>query len=444
MTREELLELVQKKTAVIIKQEETIKKLEARIVELEAVIAHLQKDSRNSSKPPSSDIVKPKTSAQKESGNKNRRIGGQAGHKKHERKPFPPEQVDEVIEATLEQCPECGNELNDPEGKISITQQIEIVEKPFKVTEYHQHSYWCPVCKKHHTAPLPQKARSGLFSIHLIALVAYLKGRCHVSFSALKDMFQDVLHITVSCGFLVKQVMKASKALKGSYEKLAGRLATERHLHIDETGWKEKGEKRWIWAFRGGTYAVFVIKDTRAESVLEEILGNMYSGIISCDYYGAYRKFKRLTPAILQFCWAHLIREILFLLELSDEAVVRYGKRIMKEVRSMFETIHEKGEIEEGEWKGRMKEHQELIMKRATGTVPENREAKLIEKRLRDWEGEYFGFIEHDIVPTNNPAELTVRLAVLDRMVTQGSRSKKGNEWHERFWTILEPVRSFV
>jgi hypothetical protein len=104
MEGENLQELVKK-------QAETIKRLEARIVELEAVIACLQKNSRNSSKPPSSDIVKPKTAGAKESNGNRRRIGGQPGHKKHERIPFSGEHVDQFIEATLSKCPLCGGLL---------------------------------------------------------------------------------------------------------------------------------------------------------------------------------------------------------------------------------------------------------------------------------------------------------------------------------------------
>jgi hypothetical protein len=97
------------------KQAETIKLLEARIVELEAVIARLQKDSRNSSKPPSSDIVKPKTAAPKDHNGGKRKIGGQPGHKKHERTPFPREHVDFFIEVTLPECPLCGGLLEEDE-----------------------------------------------------------------------------------------------------------------------------------------------------------------------------------------------------------------------------------------------------------------------------------------------------------------------------------------
>jgi hypothetical protein len=267
--------------------------------------------------------------------------------------------------------------------------------------------------------------------------VAYLKGRCHISFSALKDFFQEVLGIGLSRGFLAKQVRKAGGALKGIHEALAGRLRGERHLHIDESGWKEGGEKRWIWAFRAERYAVFIIRASRGEGVLEEILGLDFRGIISCDFYGAYRKFQRIAGALLQFCWAHFIREVLFLVKIDDRAVQRYGRRILKQIREMFETVHREGEMAGAEWKARMHGHQEKIVRRAAGTVPERNDAQLIAKRMMKWEGEYFRFIEEGLDPTNNPAELTIRQMILDRVVTQGSRGTAGNEWHERFWTVL-------
>jgi hypothetical protein len=67
--------------------------------------------------------------------------------------------------------------------------------------------------------------------------------------------------------------------------------------------------------------------------------------------------------------------------------------------------------------------------------VPEWKEARLIAKRIGDWEEEYFRFIEAGIEAANNLVELTIRQSVLGRAVTQGSRRIAGNEWHERFWT---------
>ena len=67
---------------------------------LEEKIAQLEKNSNNSSKPPSSDIVKPKKTVVKV-GHRKRKRGGQCGHRKFSRRPFEPEQVDEIIEYEL-------------------------------------------------------------------------------------------------------------------------------------------------------------------------------------------------------------------------------------------------------------------------------------------------------------------------------------------------------
>ena len=66
MEGENLPEFVREQAEIIKKQAETIARLEARITELEAAIARLQKNSHNASKPPSSDMVKPKTAAENE------------------------------------------------------------------------------------------------------------------------------------------------------------------------------------------------------------------------------------------------------------------------------------------------------------------------------------------------------------------------------------------
>jgi transposase len=118
MGGENLQELVKKQAKIISEQAETIKKLEALVRELQETIARLQKDSHNSPKPPSSDMVKPKSTAQKTNSGEKQKIGGQSGHKRHERIPFSPEHVDRFIEVTLPKCPLCGGMLEEDEKKV--------------------------------------------------------------------------------------------------------------------------------------------------------------------------------------------------------------------------------------------------------------------------------------------------------------------------------------
>jgi transposase len=215
-------------------------------------------------------MVKPKPAAQKTKGSAIRKTGGQKGHQKHERTPFPQEQVDRFVDIPLAVCPTCGGVLNECE-EITVKQQIKMVEKPCIVTEYHGHPYTGTECQRKHRASAPKETGSGLFSTGLIAPAAYLKGRCHISFRALQGFFQEVLEKVISCGFLVKPIKEASGALERAHKELGEKLKGAGHIHVDERGWKERGEKRWIGESRG-------------EVVLEEILGKGFKGIITWDF----------------------------------------------------------------------------------------------------------------------------------------------------------------
>ena len=152
---------------------EEIARLRAHIVALEK---KLNKNSANSSKPPSSDIVKP-PKPRKDKPRRKRKIGAQKGHKPHLRKPFDESQVDQIIELSLDACPKCGGNLVTTNEPPKTHQQVELVDKPFLVTEFQQPWYWCDHCQCFHAAELPPEIRkSGLFGPKLIALTAYLKG----------------------------------------------------------------------------------------------------------------------------------------------------------------------------------------------------------------------------------------------------------------------------
>jgi len=413
-----------------------IAELEKRVAELEAFIAKLLKNSTNSSKPPSSDIVKP---PKQQDRRRKKKIGAQKGHKQNLREQFKPEQVDNTIELKLDACPKCKGKLTQTNEPPKIHQQVELVEKPFIITEYQQAQYWCDNCQCHHTAKLPTEVkRSGLFGKNLIALTAYLKGRCHMSYTTMQDFYADALLIKVSTGFLAKQVRKASDALKSTYDALVEQLPKEKHLHADETGSKENGKRRWTWCFLAKDFTVFHIDSSRSSEVLKEILGADFTGKISCDFWGAYQKFAKESKSELLHCWAHLIREVKFLSESKDTKVACYGNRLLDAIGAMFKTIHRREELQYCNWFRRMNEHQHLILKLAWQRLPrQNNDACLIAERLWNEEEGYFRFIKDDLPPTNNLCEQSIRRVVINRKITQGTRSDWGSRWWERIWSVL-------
>ena len=186
--------------------------LQERIAALEAELAKAKKNSSNSSKPPSSDLVKPPKPPRKDGAK--RQPGGQPGHEQHLRADFPPEAIDEVVPYTLDCCPDCGGKLRPFEHPAEVLQQVEIAAAPTIVTEHRASAYWCPRCQALHCAPLPETVeKAGLFGPRLTALVAFMKGVCHASFSTIRKFLRDVVGVTVSRGYLVKVIAKVSRSL---------------------------------------------------------------------------------------------------------------------------------------------------------------------------------------------------------------------------------------
>src|SRR5579864_4102329 len=173
----------------------TVTLLAARVQELEAELARSKKDSSNSSKPPSSDIVKPPKPAFR--GKRKRKQGAQPGHRRHERPLFAPEEIDTTWEYRWERCPDCGGHVQPSDQPPRTMQQVDIVPRPIEISEHRGMACYCPRCQKTHYALIDEPViRAGLVGPHLTALVAYLKGACHCSFSTIRKFLRDVVCVT--------------------------------------------------------------------------------------------------------------------------------------------------------------------------------------------------------------------------------------------------------
>lgn len=408
-----------------------------RIAALEAELAKAKKDSSNSSKPPSSDMVKPPRPSAKDG--KKRKRGAQPGHQQHLRPIFPPEAVNHIEPYTLDCCPDCGGSLRLAKRPPDVLQQIEISETPTIVTEHRGLAYWCPHCQKFHYAPLPDAVvKAGLFGPRLTALVAFMKGVCHASFSTIRKFLRDVVHVDVSRGYLAKLIAKVSESLTAAYAELFSRLPGEAVLNIDETGHKEYREKFWTWCFRAQLYTLFRIDKSRGSKVLVEVLGKEFNGVLGCDYFGAYRKYMRQFDVLVQFCLAHLIRDVKFLLTLPGREDQAYGRRVRTALQELFAVIHRRDKLSAAGFQKALEAVRQQVVNDATTRVPKGNHAQNLAKRFREHGEAYFRFITTpSIEPTNNLAEQAIRFVVIDRRITLGTRSETGRHWCERIWTTV-------
>ena len=424
-----------------------VERLRAQLIALQAVVEQLQKqlaaalkNSSNSSKPPSSDIVKP-PKPQPPPGQPRRKRGGQPGHTSHQRELFPPEMLASApADYLLDACPGCGGHLHLTDAEpIQVVQQIDILDVPTEIHEHRSHPTWCPQCRKTHYAPLPLSIkRGGLAGPRLTTVIAYLKGVCHASFSTIRKFVRDVIGLTISRGQLAKIIGKVSRALERPYEELLGHLPDEDFLNVDETGHKRDGQRQWTWCFRAELYTLFKIDATRGGDVLIEVLGTEFDGVLGCDYFSAYRRYHREFGVALQFCLAHLIRDVKFLTTLPDAGDRAYGERLLGGLRSLFAVIHRREDLSSRDFQSQLEAARDRVLRLGTHDVPATRAGLNLAKRFEGHGESYFRFITTPGVdPTNNLAEQAIRFVVIDRLITQGTRSERGDRWCERIWTVV-------
>jgi transposase len=410
------------------------------VAQLQRQLAAARKDSSNSSKPPSSDIVKPPKPAPP-AGQPRRKPGGQPGHASHQRIPFPPEMLASVpADYLLDACPSCGGHLlMTDDAEPIVAQRVEIAAVPLEIHEHRSHPGWCPCCRKECYAPFPLSIeRGGLAGPRLTTVIAYLKGACHASYSTIRKFVRDVIGLTISRGQLAKIVAKVSRALEQPYEELLRDLPGQPVLNVDETGHKRNGRQHWTWCFRAGLYTLFKIDPTRSADVLIDVLGSEFDGVLGCDYFSAYRRYHREFGVVLQFCLAHLIRDVKYLAALPDARDRAYGEGLREALRGLFAVIHRRGEWTEREFQRRLGAARDEVLLRGTSKVPTTRAATNLARRLEAHGASYFRFItEPGIGPTNNLAEQAIRFVVIDRKITQGTRGERGDRWCERIWTVM-------
>jgi len=428
--------------------------LEARLSEAQArnqqliqALAAAKKNSRNSSKRPSSDIVKPPPKPLRKG--KKRKIGAQPGHPKHEHPAFTPGQIDHHLAYQLEHCPvDPSHRLVPLADQKKIIQQVELVEQPFVVTEHTAQGYWCEGCQGLHYAAFPTEVvAGGLCGPRLTSLVCYLKGKLHGSYSGIQDFFRDVLGLEVSRGYLAKLNQKAAQAFAQPYAQLLALLPQQAHLNADETGHKENGHRCWTWCFRAKDFVLFKIHASRGSDVLFDILGQNFQGSLGADFWGAYRKYARHCGVLIQFCLAHLIREVKYLGEFPDPSVQRYGQALLAGLKELFAALHRRAELGARAFALALATAEAKVWDAALDPIlqprryPHGKVHRLIDNLCHRFclHGKgYFHFITHpQIQPTNNSAEQAMRFVVMDRHMTQGTRSQRGRDFCERLWTVL-------
>src|SRR5215469_5553827 len=429
----------------IVDGEKQIADAEKQIADLERQLALRKQNSTNSSKPPSSDGLAGEPRQRGRHKKSRRKAGGQPGHRGTHRPLLPAAKVDEIRPILPEHCQHCGHALPAQIEQVQTSgepQRHQVTELPpiqARTIEYQCHRVVCPACGESTRAPLPQEA-TGHFGVQLTALIAYLTVVCRLPRRVVEALLGQVLGIDISLGSTQKCWEEASQAVAAPCQELEKQLKNEPVLNVDETGWRTNGDKRFLWAFVAARYVVYTLAATRGSQVLRDLLGKVFGGILCSDRFSAYLKYH---SGKAQFCWAHLKRNLLGIVEFTkSSAVERFCRDALAQHARLFRLWHKfrGGQIDRHQLLLRSIPIQKRIFELAECNLASpHREVRNLATALFEHNERLFTFLEHEAVETtNNSVERALRTAVQWRKICFGNRSAKGELATSRLLTVAE------
>ena len=309
-SREELLALVAGQARVIEEQAQRIERLEALVVELQRRLAQ---NSRNSSRPPSSDgPAKPSRPSRAPTGRSPGKQPGTPGASL-QRTADPDLVIDHVPVA----CGACGADLAQAVAVGVVARQvIDIPEVSVSTTEHRMHKRRC-VCGVVSAAVAPPEATAAVvYGPNLRALAVYLLVFQHVPVERTAMLLADVCGAAVSTGWVCRVLTQTSDAL-ADVDKLIRTLLVAAHvLHVDETSTQVARKRHWLHVACTPWLTAYHLHPSRGRVAVDEFgVLPAFAGVAVHDALSVYdaHAYPKATHAL---CCAHINRE----LTAADEA----------------------------------------------------------------------------------------------------------------------------
>jgi len=404
--------------------------------ELQAEIAKLKTNSRNSSKPPSTDgFERPIIKNQRTKSNLN--PGGQPGHKgKTREKIATPDKIVELkpIQAV---CDECGGTLVVEDEAVSIRQVIEVEKPSAVVIEYQQYRGTCGKCGKIFTPELPHGSKGALTIGDTIkAYVIYLTQYQLLPLNRTVQLIEDIYGIRISEGTLVNIQYEYSKLLLPFVKAAELILINSPVVNFDETGMDVMSKLWWMHVACTDTLTLYAIMEKRGQEGMNKMgILPSFTGTAVHDHLNSYYCYIECTHAE---CNAHILRYLIFLYEDChfEWAGLMLGLllKIKKHVdltKTFGENLIGASDIAQYE-----SDYQEILSRAQTeeegcGKNYSNNqiiESRRMRNRLDKYALETLSFMYDFTIPfDNNQAERDIRMPKAKQKISGGFRSEAGS-----------------
>lgn len=415
-------------------REENLRLL-VKIAELEA---KAKKNSKNSSKPPSTDNHKKTANNRQKTG---RSTGGQKGHEG--KTLLKVENPDNIIDIKAEAC-ECGCCLSNIEGKIQTRQVFDLPKITVNVTEYRTHEIVCPICNKVHKTEFPKTISQPVqYGENIQALMVYLSNYQLIPLDRTTELIGALTGQKISQGTIVNVTKKLYKKLEEFEHNLKEQLKKADVLHTDESGMRSQGKTNWVHTASTEQLTHFAIHKKRGTQAAIDIgILPEFTGTLVHDHWKPYYFFKDCTHAE---CNAHHIRALKGIHENFSHGWAQDMGSLLVKIKRQVDSLKETGctEMPENDIKANFLRYKEIILNgkkeclekgskmlsKKTGK-PIKTDAQRLLERLEKYDIETLSFMFDFTIPfDNNLAERNIRMVKLRQKISGCFRGNEGGEW---------------
>ena len=424
---------------IILQQQQALEELRSEVARLKE---HQATDSKTSSKPPSTDLIKKSESQPEQSSPKGnpRKPGAQAGHVGKTRKGF--SRIDRIEYLRPAQCPNCGSKAFESSIVHEVHHQVaRLVTRPIELVEYVQQQCRC-VCGECVTGQWPSDiVPTQDLSVGLQSLLAWLGNYGHLSYGKQQELLKELGEIEIGVGTLQATNRRVADAIIQPIDKLWRWVRGQAHVQVDETPWTVNGVKEWLWVAGAESFCLFHAAGTRSREELKAMLGDDFDGVLSSDDFSVYNGYE---VSAQQKCLAHLRRHFKRVVHLGSGNNQKAGRRFLTLIDEAFKRHRQWREHSDDNayllWATQFKKRLSAALKKWMTKV--DGKALTLLKSLTFKSTQWWYFLDHpEIPPDNNLAERLIRLAVTKRKVCGGSRSMLRFEQTADLLSVIQTCR---
>lgn len=375
------------------------------------------KTSRNSNRPPSTEIEKPKRTKERKK-KSNKKSGGQPGHKGHylEMSDSP----DKVLHFYPHKCDKCNSILDRSLAILDCAKQ-EIDLPPIQpiVTQYNRYEIPCS-CGKCNFAKLPKRLTGKVqYGPRIRTIINYGWVYQYVPFKRLSQMLEVCFGVKLSQGTIFNTIERTALKMEPDYAKIKNFIGQSEVVVADETIIFVNGQKwyDWVWQNQKATF-IACEPNRKKDNITKHFPQGFKKSILVSDRYSAHLN----TPAKgYQICWAHLLRKLNFIDQTEPN---EWAKKLIdiyhraKHLESL-KSSHGKGSKKTKQLEADLTRL--LLIQVDESLFPET---KTLFNSLKNNREKILTFVYHKDVPShNNASELAIRNAKVKMKISGCFRS---------------------